>query len=190
MNKKIVVMTIDPSGKGTTGICLIGNGVINFSEYQSDNWEEHLKFIVETVKKWKPEIVVYETTNYIHKRIPGTLTLLKLIGGIVGMKYTFNFVKEINSVAVNQVKPFKDKLFTGREQLESLTCRPGRGKGWRYKQKRISLHQLDALVIYHLWSGGVLESKKSIKKKLAELQAKKKLGVRQKEKLARLEKLL
>ncbi|CAI2162670.1 6815_t:CDS:2 [Funneliformis geosporum] len=118
-------MTIDPSGKGTTGICLI-------------------------IKKYRPEIIVYETTNYIHKRIPGTLTLLKLIGGIVGIKYTFDFVKQIDSIAVNQVKPFKDKLFTGREQLENLTCEAGRGKGWKYKQERISLHQLDALVIYHL----------------------------------------
>jgi hypothetical protein len=81
-------------------------------------------------------------------------------------------------------------LFTGREQLEGLTCKVGRGKGWKYKQKKISLHQLDALVIYHLWSGGVLESKKTLKKKLVELQAKKRLGIRQKEKLTRLEKIL
>jgi hypothetical protein len=37
MNKKTGVMTIDPSGKGTTGICLIRDGVINFLEYQSNN---------------------------------------------------------------------------------------------------------------------------------------------------------
>nr|CAG8442415.1 7930_t:CDS:2 [Entrophospora candida] len=115
-----------------------------------------------------PEKIIEELPNYIREdgirqaeRIPGTLTLLKLIGGIVGIKYTFDFVKEINSVAVNQVKPFKDKLFTGQEQLENLTCK-----------------------------AGILESKKSIKKKLAELRTKKRLGIRQKEKLTRLEKLL
>jgi len=76
--------------------------------------------------------------------------LYKLIGGIVTLKYVFNFIKEVNSVAVNQVKPFKDKLFLGQEQIENLTCKAGRGKGWRYRRRKISLHQLDALVVYHL----------------------------------------
>ena len=78
------------------------------------------------------------------------LNLLKLIGGIVGMKFAFDFIEELGSVAVNQVKPFKTKLFTGQEQIEELTYKVGRGKGWKYQEKRISLHQLDALVIYHL----------------------------------------
>jgi len=81
------------------------------------------------VRKEKPRVVVYENTNYVHKRIPGTLTLLKLIGGIVGMKLAFDFIEELGSVAVNQVKPFKDKLFSGQEQIEGLTCKAGRGKG-------------------------------------------------------------
>jgi len=59
----------------------------------------------------------------------GTLSLLKLIGGIVGMKYTFDFIEELSSIAVNQVKSFKDKLFTNKEQIEKLTCKIGRGKG-------------------------------------------------------------
>jgi len=43
------------------------------------------------------------------------------------------------------------------------------------------------LVIYHLWSKGSLESTKNIKKKLTELKTKKRLGIRQKESLERLE---
>lgn len=190
MSKTNTVITIDPSGKGTTGICLVSNGIISFQEYKNDNWEKHLNFIINLVMENEPCAIVYETTNYIHKRIPATLTLLKLIGGIVGIKYTFGFVKELSGVAVNQVKPFKDKLFTGKEQLEGLTCKVGRGKGWKYKNKKISLHQLDALVIYHLWSKGDLESKKNIKKKIAQLKVKKRLGIRQKEQLEKLEKIL
>ena len=57
------------------------------------------------------------------------MSLLKLIGGIVGMKYTFDSIEELNSIAVNQVKSFKDKLFTNKEQIEKLTCKIGRGKG-------------------------------------------------------------
>lgn len=188
--EKNTVMTIDPSGKGTTGIFLISNNIISFKEYKSDNWEEHLNFIISLVQEEKPEIIVYETTNYIHKRMPGALVLLKLIGGIVGLKYTFNFVRELGSVAVNQIKPFKNKIFTGREQIENLTCQIGRGKGWKYKNQRISLHQLDALIIYHLWSAESLESTKSIKKKIIALKIKKRLGIRQKEKLTKLENFL
>jgi hypothetical protein len=68
----------------------------------------------------------------------------------VALKYVFDFIQEMDSIAVNQVKPFKKKLFFGQEQLEGLTCQAGRGRGWRYKRQKISLHQLDAIVIYHL----------------------------------------
>jgi len=188
MNKRNLVMTIDPGE--ATGICLIRSNSISFQEHKSKNWEDNLNFIANLVRKEKPQIIIYENTNYVHKRTPGTLNLLKLIGGIVGIKFAFDFIEELNSVAVNQVKPFKDKLFSGQEQIKGLTCKAGRGKGWKYNNKRISLHQLDALVIYHLWSKGSLESTKNLKKKIAELKAKKRLGIRQKETLERLEKFL
>ena len=193
--KKIMkYLCIDPSGTGTTGIFFFqANSKLKstFSEYKSKKWEEHLNFIVDLVKEWEPDIIIYENTTYIYGRQhQGTVGLYKLIGGIMALKYTFDFIQEINSVAVNQVKPFKDKLFAGREQLEGLTCKAGRGKGWKYKQKKISLHQLDALIVYHLWSGGSLESKRSIKKKITNLKAKKRLGIKQKEQLEKLENFL
>jgi len=45
-------------------------------------------------------------------------------------------------------------------------------------------------VVYHLWSNGSLESQKNIKKKINDLKAKKRLGVKQKEQLERLESFL
>ena len=187
-------LCIDPSGTGTTGMFFFGvNGKSNysFSEYKNKSWEEHLNFIIEVVGEHRPDIIIYENTTYIYGRQhQGTVGLYKLIGGIVALKYVFDFIQEINSVAVNQVKSFKDKLFRGQEQIEGLTCQVGRGKGWKYKRQKISLHQLDALVVYHLWSGGSLESKKSIKKKITKLKAKKRLGIRQKEELEKLERFL
>ena len=189
MNKKNLVMTIDPGE--TTGICLVrDNLIIGFQEHKSKNWEDSLNFIADLVQKEKPRVVIYENTSYVHKRIPGTLNLLKLIGGIVGIKFAFDFIEELGGIAVNQVKSLKGKLFSGQEQIKGLACKIGRGKGWKYNSKRISLHQLDALVIYHLWSKGSLESTKSIKKKIAELKAKKRLGIRQKENLEKLERFL
>ncbi|CAH1755785.1 23658_t:CDS:2 [Entrophospora sp. SA101] len=67
---------------------------------------------------------------------------------------------EFNSITVNTVKPFKDKLFSGQEQLEGLSCLAGR------------------------------ESKPSIRQKIQVLQAKKRLGACQKERLEQLEKFL
>lgn len=190
--KKQKIITIDPSGTGTTGIYFLDKETNNeiFQEHKSSKWEEHLQFLVEKIKDWRPNIIIYENTYYVHKRIMGTLSLLKLIGGIVGMKYTFDFIEELSSIAVNQVKSFKDKLFANKEQIEKLTCKIGRGKGWKYKNKKINLHQLDALVVYHLWSGESLESKKNIKKKITELKFKKRLGIKQKQKLEQLQKIL
>ncbi|CAI2193294.1 15901_t:CDS:2 [Funneliformis geosporum] len=78
----------------------------------------------------KPNTVIYENTTYIYGRQhQGTVGLYKLIGGIMALRYVFDFIQEVTSIAVNQVKPFKDKLFRGQEQIEGLTCQVGRGKG-------------------------------------------------------------
>ena len=182
-------LCIDPSGTGSTGIFFLEiNNKYAFLEYKSKYWEEHLNFIIKTVKQWKPDIIIYENATYIYGRQhQGTVGLYKLIGSIAALKYIFDFIQEINSIAVNQVKIFKDKIFSGQEQIEGLTCKTGRGKGWKYKRQKISLHQLDALIIYHLWSDKSLESKKNIKKKIKELKSKKRLGIRQKEQLEKLE---
>ncbi|CAI2162892.1 16633_t:CDS:2 [Funneliformis geosporum] len=101
-------LCIDPSGTGTTGMVLFG----------TDS------------KESKPNTVIYENTTYIYGRQhQGTVGLYKLIGGIMALRYVFDFIQEVTSIAVNQVKPFKDKLFRGQEQIEGLTCQVGRGKG-------------------------------------------------------------
>ncbi|KLL05107.1 MAG: hypothetical protein MRERV_5c045 [Mycoplasmataceae bacterium RV_VA103A] len=186
---KVKYLCIDPSGTGTTGILFFATNTKSkalFSEYKSKKWEEHLNFIVDLVKEWKPDNIIYENTTFLYGRQhQGTVGLYKLIGGITALKYIFDFIQKIDSVAVNQVKPFKAKLFRGQEQIENLTYQNGRG--WKYRQKKISLHQLDALVVYHLWSGGSLESQKSLKKKIVKLRDKKRLGIRQKEQLQKLE---
>jgi hypothetical protein len=81
------------------------------------------------IKEKQPQIVIYENTNYVHKKTPGTLNLLKLIGGIISFKFFFHFVEEIAGVAVNQVKSYKKKLFANEEALEELDYQVGRGKG-------------------------------------------------------------
>jgi hypothetical protein len=89
-----------------------------------------LKYLVDLIKKEKPNIIIFEDTTYIYGRQhQGTVGLYKLIGGIVGLKYTFDFIKQIESLTVNTVKAFKKKLFKNKEQIEGLTCEVGRSKG-------------------------------------------------------------
>lgn len=192
------ILTIDPSGTGTTGIFLLdiydeepNIKFHHFTQFKNGEWKEHLQFLVNLVREKEPEIIVYEDTTYIYGRQhQGTVGLYKLIGGIVGLEYIFNFVKRIESITVNSVKSFKKKLFQEKEIIEELTCLEGRGKGWKYRDQKINLHQLDALIIYHLWSGKSLESKISIRQKIAQLKIKKRLGDKQKEELVRLESFL
>lgn len=192
----MLILTIDPSGTGTTGIFLleIDNKNIKsyqFTQFKSGEWKEHLNFLVNLVHEEEPEIIIYEDTTYIYGRQhQGTVGLYKLIGGIVGLEHVFSFVKKMESITVNSVKSFKNKLFQRKEVIEDLTCFEGRGKGWKYKGQKISLHQLDALIIYHLWSGKSLESKTSIQQKIERLKIKKRLGTKQKVELDRLESFL
>lgn len=148
------ILTIDPSGTGSTGVCLVNqeSGEVSFQEFKSKLWEEHLGFLFDLVKSKEPKIVVFETTNYIRHRMQSSLHLFKLIGAIVAFKYMFSFIEALDSVAVNQVKSYKLKLQNKEEEMAGLSLERGRGKGWEYQTKKISLHQLDALIIFYLWN--------------------------------------
>ena len=138
------ILSLDPSGTGTTGICLIKTSIV-FQEFKSANWKEHAEYIAKIVKEWKPTIILYENTNYLHSRQhSGTVSLLKLIGAIESLP-----VKRIENILVSQVKDLKSKVFKNQVQIPGLTFKLG--QGWFYEQKRISLHQLDAFLVYHLW---------------------------------------
>ena len=138
------ILSIDPSGTGTTGVCLIKTGII-FQEFKSANWKEHAGYIAKIVKEWKPTVVLYENTNYLHQRQhSGTVSLLKLIGAIESLA-----VKRIESILVHQVKDLKSKVFKNQVQIPHLTFKLG--QGWFYSAKRISLHELDAFLVYQIW---------------------------------------
>jgi hypothetical protein len=71
-------------------------------------------------------------------------SLLKLIGAIESLS-----VKRIENILVHQVKDLKSKLFKGAKLIPNLTFKYG--QGWFYEQKKISLHELDAFLVYWLW---------------------------------------
>jgi len=137
------ILSLDPSGTGTTGICLI-NQKITLQEFKSSQWKEHFGFLQKVVKDFQPNLLLYETTNYINSKGKDMTGLLKLMGAIESLP-----VEKIDSIFVHQVKDLKSKLFKKTKQIPDLTFKFG--SGWFYEQKRISLHELDAFLVYHLW---------------------------------------
>ena len=147
MNRSI--LSIDPSGTGTTALCLINEESVAFAEIKNKDWKEHLNFIVNYIQQNKPDQLIYEHTNYINLHGKDMTSLFKLFGAIECL--TFFFTLAINNIPVNQVKDLYQKLYQGREKLTDLTYQAGRGKGWTFQGKRISIHQLDAFLVYWIW---------------------------------------
>jgi len=136
------ILSIDPSGTGTTGVCLIKTTIV-FQEFKSANWKKHAEYIAKIVKE-EPTIVLYENTNYLHSRQhSGTVSLLKLIGAIESLPV------KTESILVSQVKDLKSKVFKNQSQIPGLEFKYG--QGWFYESQKISLHCLDAFLVYYLW---------------------------------------
>ena len=143
----VKILALDPSGTGTTGMFLRNltpDEPYVFSEFKSASWKEHVDFIKEIVEKWKPDLLLYENTNYLHQRQhSGTVNLLKLLGAIESLSV------KTESILVSQVKDLKSQLFKNQSQISGLEFKYG--QGWFYKSQKISLHQLDAFLVYWLW---------------------------------------
>jgi len=116
------ILSIDPSGTGTTGICLMENDQVIFQEFTNPNWQAHWQTLIRLMEEFKPKLVLYESTNYIHSRGKDMTSLFKLLGGLESLGHS-------EAIPVNQVKGLKQKLFKGTRTVPNLTYFPGRGKG-------------------------------------------------------------
>ena len=116
------ILSIDPSGTGTTGICLMENDQVIFQEFTNPNWQAHWQTLIGLMEKFQPKLVLYESTNYIHSRGKDMTSLFKLLGGLESLGHS-------EAIPVNQVKGLKQKLFKGTRTVPNLTYFPGRGKG-------------------------------------------------------------
>ena len=121
-------LTIDPSGTGTTGLFFVDRQTQQeeFTQYQSTNWQDHLKFLIDYIQVKQPTQVIYENTNYIHKQTKDGLSLFKLFGGIESFKYLFPSIQRVDSISVIPVKSFYKKLYAGQEQIPHLIYKKGR----------------------------------------------------------------
>lgn len=147
-------LCIDPSGSGITGLAYYeeAKNKWEFTQIQSANWEEHFVFILNYCQQKEVEIIIYESTNYISltNRSKHMTSLFKLFGAIESLKYLLPQIKECRSVLVGLVKALYKKIYQKKAQIEGLTYRVGRGGGWLYQNNRLSLHQLDAFLLFKL----------------------------------------
>lgn len=140
------ILSIDPSSTGTTGVYY--SKFAKFSEFKNPNWKEHLAWLIKQVQTKQPNLILYEHTNYIHRKTKDGLSLFYLLGAIEGFSH---FGTQTEQVSVLRVKELTRKLFTKRATVSGIEYSPGRGKGWMFNGKRISLHQLEAYLVYYLW---------------------------------------
>lgn len=118
------ILSIDPSGTGITGICLINNKSIEFKEFKDIHWRKHYNFIVSNIKLYQPNLLLFENTNFISNRTSDSLNLIRLLGAIECLE-----VKRTESINVLKVKEMSKQLFKGIIKIEHLEYLPGRGKG-------------------------------------------------------------
>ena len=75
-------------------------------------------------KVFKLDILLYEDTNYIHKKTKDGLNLFRLLGALEVLE-----VEKVERVNVLAVKKLTKKLLAGTYQIKEIEYLPGRGKG-------------------------------------------------------------
>ena len=140
------VLSIDPSGTGTTGIYFKNGAKEEFKQIKEKDWIKHYHFISSLVKVYQPNFLLFENTNFIRLRGKDMTSLFKLLGALEVME-----IEKVKSVPVDQVKRMVKELLIGNKQITEIEYQKGRGKGWMFKGSRISLHCLEAYLVYYLF---------------------------------------
>lgn len=141
------ILAIDPSGTGTTGIFFTNGSEQEFKEFKDIYWKNHYNFIVSNIKAYQPNLLLFENTNFISNRTKDSLNLIRLLGALECLA-----VKRVESVNVLKVKEMSRALFKGTAKIEHLEYLPGRGKGWMFNNSRVSIHCLEAFIVYYLYN--------------------------------------
>ncbi|CAI2193759.1 15168_t:CDS:1 [Funneliformis geosporum] len=118
------ILSIDPSGTGTTGIYFKNGVQEEFKELKEKDWLKHYDFISSLVKVYQPTILLFESSNFIRIRGKDMTSLFKLLGALEVLP-----IQQIKSIPVHQVKELTKQLLHGIKKLEGLEYSQGRGKG-------------------------------------------------------------
>ena len=84
-----------------------------------------MKFLAALVCKFKPTLILYESTNYVNCKGKDMTSLFKLIGGVESLSN--HFTLRVEKVPVAQVKELKRRLFRGTVQIPEISYQKGKG---------------------------------------------------------------
>ena len=143
------ILSIDPSGTGTTGICLV-ESEISFLKFENKDWKEQFAWIAGLVKKYSVDLIVCETATYISTTSQDIRKLINLVGAIQILPCFFPNLK-IETLPSDQTKRLRKKIVNKQKGIAGLNYQ--RGKSWTYQNKNISVHELDAFLVYWIWKG-------------------------------------
>ncbi|MBW3057825.1 hypothetical protein D6D54_08285 [Spiroplasma poulsonii] len=148
----MIKIGIDPSGTGTTAVAIFeDNKLIDKSEYTNCDWIAQTDIILDKLKQ--DAIINIEDCLYTSASASKDRDdLLKLIGAI---KYKTEKLLNINWVSPRHTKSvvknmenlskYNDSSVWKYEKDTNLTYEYG--KGWKYKNEKISNHLRDAIII-------------------------------------------
>src|SRR5438045_3169231 len=114
------ILSIDPSGTGTTGIYFKNGSQEEFKELKEKDWLKHYHFIATLVKERSPNILLFESSNFIRIRGKDMTSLFKLLGALEVLP-----IQKIKSVPVDQVKRLVKELLTGKKQITEIEYQKG-----------------------------------------------------------------
>jgi len=147
------ILAVDPSGTGTSGIYYRNGEQEQFFQYWDQDWKKHQLFIFSLLEKYIPNVLLYEHTNFINSRGKDMTALLSLMGALEVS------LSRVEKILVAQVKKLRKELLKGTKTIPNLTYLTG--KGWHHNKQKISVHELDAYLVYWLWENKAKEQQKT-----------------------------
>lgn len=147
------VITIDPSGTGTTGFFTDDMVMYGTKTFVSDNWQAHFDFIVDELKIGRYEMIVIETISpgRTNRATNHLIDLAKLIGCLENHLRHFENVVWVKAQDTKRLgKKLKEMEF-GQELYNIKKIKIGRKTVYRHFYQDLSSHEIDSVAIYHIW---------------------------------------
>jgi hypothetical protein len=79
------------------------------------------------VREYEPNLLLFETSNYVSLRGKDMTSLWKLLGAIEVLPYEFPIYLQTKDIPVNQVKGLKSKLLKGKQSITGIKYQKGKG---------------------------------------------------------------
>lgn len=147
-------ISIDPGATNITGyFCFWTWNKWKFHSFQDIEWEKHIDFLNKLIEDYKPELIIYENSNYLKRAVVNKhfRNLLKSVAGIELTCFQKSIAKqEISNITVEII----EKNWGKTNKLPGLVFL---NKKWYFKDKELNDHEKDALICFYLYWNRILK---------------------------------